>query len=50
MPKKKTPKPTILKAHRIAKAIGGGKGIRNPWAIGMATAKKAAAKRRRRKK
>lgn len=50
MAKKKTAKPTIKKAHTIADAIAaGGKLPRgsNPYAIGMAAAKKAAAKRKR---
>lgn len=49
---KKTPKATIKKAHRIARSImrsGSARGM-NPWAVGMATAKRAAAKRRRRRK
>jgi len=46
MAKKKTPKPTVKKAHRIAESIPTGS-VRNPYAVGMATAKKAAAKRKR---
>ena len=50
--KKKTAKPTIRKAHRIADRLKrsrrrGSQRVRNPYAVGMAAAKKAAAKRRR---
>jgi hypothetical protein len=48
MPKKMA-KATIKKAHRIAKKIPKGK-VRSPYAVGMAVAKKAAAKRRRKRK
>lgn len=51
MAKKKTPKSTIKKAHRIARAIKRkGKARGNPWAIGMAQAKRSAAKRKRKKR
>jgi hypothetical protein len=43
----KTAKATIKKAHKIADALKGQKGVGNPYAVGMATAKKAAAKRKR---
>ena len=42
---KKTPKPTIKKAHRIADAIPSGR-VRNRFAVGMAAAKKSARKRK----
>jgi hypothetical protein len=46
VPKKKTPKPTVKKAHKIARRIAKSGGVRNPWAVGMATAKKSARKRK----
>jgi len=42
----KVSKRTIVKAHRIARRIKGKKGIRNPWAVGMARAKRSARKKR----
>lgn len=48
MAKKKTPKATIKKAHKIARKIPAGK-VRNRFAVGMAAAKKAAAKRKRKR-
>jgi len=43
----RTPKRTVMKAHEIAKAIKrrGTHGV-NPYAVGMAQAKRSAAKRR----
>jgi hypothetical protein len=49
MPKKKTPKPTVKKGHKIARRIAKAGGVRNPWAVGMAQAKKSAAKRKRKR-
>jgi hypothetical protein len=48
--KRKCPKATIKKAHRIAEAIkrGGGKQPRSPYAVGMAVAT-GKVKRRRKK-
>lgn len=46
MPRKKMAKATIKKAHRIADAIPSGS-VRNRFAVGTATAKKSAAKRKR---
>ena len=46
MPNKRTPKPTIIKAHKIAKKIGS---TVNPYAVGMAVAKKAAKKAKRKR-
>ena len=43
---KKTPKPTIKKAHRIADAIKRRGGVKNPYAVGMAQAKRSARKRK----
>jgi hypothetical protein len=44
----KTHKKTVMKAHKIARAIGRGRGgVDNIYAVGMAAAKKSAAKRRR---
>lgn len=45
MAKRKMAKGTVKKAHTIARAIAGGS-VRNRYAVGMATAKKAAAKRK----
>jgi hypothetical protein len=52
MAKKKTPKATVKKGHRIARAIKRSRssGARDPWAVGMAQAKKSAAKRKRKKR
>ena len=49
--RKKTPKRTIKKAHRIARGImrAGGK-VRNPWAVGMAQAKGTAKRKKRRRR
>jgi hypothetical protein len=44
---KKTHKKTVMKAHKIARALGRGHGVDNPYAVGMAAAKKSAAKKRR---
>jgi hypothetical protein len=44
---KKTAKRTIVRAHKIARKIAKRGGVRNPYAVGMATAKKSAAKRKR---
>lgn len=44
----KTAKATIKKGHEIAKKLYGKPGIREPYAVGMAAAKRAAAKRKRR--
>jgi hypothetical protein len=44
---KKTHKRTIVKAHKIAAKVGSS--ARNPYAVGMAQAKKSAAKRRRKR-
>jgi hypothetical protein len=46
---KRMAKPTIKKAHKIARKIPRGK-VDNPYAVGMAAAKKAAAKRKRARK
>jgi len=46
--KRKTPKATIKKAHKIARKIARSGGARNPYAVGMAVAKRKAAKRKRR--
>jgi hypothetical protein len=46
---RKMHKATVKKAHKIARAIGRAGKVKNPYAVGMATAKKAAAKRRRRR-
>jgi hypothetical protein len=43
---KKLAKATIVKAHKIARAVRGE--VRNPYAVGMAQAKRSAAKRRTR--
>ena len=43
---RKMAKATQKKGHAIARKIGG-KGVRNKWAVGMAAAKKASAKRKR---
>jgi hypothetical protein len=46
--RKKLPKATIEKAHRIARGLKrSGARVRNPWAVGMAQAKRGARKRRR---
>jgi hypothetical protein len=48
MAKKKMAKPTIKKAHKIARSIKRSRSkVDNPWAVGTAVAKKAAAKRKR---
>jgi hypothetical protein len=44
---KKTSKRTIVKAHTIADRIKARGGVDNPYAVGMAQAKKSAAKRKR---
>jgi hypothetical protein len=44
---KKTHKKTVMKAHKIARAIGRSRGVDNVYAVGMAAAKKAARKRKR---
>ena len=47
--KRKTPKATILKAHRIARKIKRSKRagrVRNVWAVGMAVAKGTARRRK----
>jgi hypothetical protein len=51
MAKKKTPKPTITRAHKLARKIAksSGRTIRNPYAVGMAAAKKQAAARKRKR-
>ena len=47
---RKTAKATIMKAHRIARRIAAsGRRVRNPWAVGMAVAKRSARKRKRRR-
>jgi hypothetical protein len=46
---KKTPKATIKKGHKIARKIARRGGVRNPFAVGMAQAKRSAAKRKRRR-
>jgi hypothetical protein len=46
--KKRIAKPTIKKAHKIARRIPRGK-VDNPYAVGMSAAKKAAAKRKRKR-
>lgn len=46
----KMKKPTIQKAHKIARRIAkrrGASAVRNPYAVGAAVAKRAAAKRKR---
>jgi hypothetical protein len=43
----KTAKRTITKAHKMARKIAKSGGAENPYAVAMATAKKAAAKRKR---
>jgi hypothetical protein len=52
MAKHRTAKATVKKAHKIADAIKRSKGgsAVNPYAVGMATAKKAAAKRKQSRK
>lgn len=45
----KTPKATIKKAHEIADKLYGKPGIGNRYAVGMATAKRAAAARKKRR-
>lgn len=47
--KKKTPKATIKRAHKIARKIGKRKGVDNEWAVGMSVAKKSAARRKRKR-
>ncbi|HKA75356.1 MAG TPA: hypothetical protein VKE26_26370 [Xanthobacteraceae bacterium] len=44
----KLAKATIKKAHRLARKIAKRGGARNPYAVGTAVAKRAAAKRKRR--
>jgi hypothetical protein len=44
---KKTAKQTIVKGHKIARKIAKRGGVDNPYAVGMAQAKKSAAKRKR---
>jgi hypothetical protein len=47
--RKKTPKATVKKAHRIARKIARSGGARNAYAVGMAVAKRSAAKRKRKR-
>lgn len=45
---KKTPKATIKKAHKIAKAIKkAGSKVKNPYAVGMAAAKRSKKRKKR---
>lgn len=47
MAKRHVSKATEMKAHEIAKTLKGKPGIDNPYAVGMATAKRAARRRGR---
>jgi hypothetical protein len=42
-------KATVKKAHTIARKVARSSSAKNPYAVGMAAAKKAAAKRRRKR-
>jgi hypothetical protein len=44
---KKTHGKTITKAHKIGRKVAKSGSARNPYAVGMAAAKKAAARRKR---
>jgi hypothetical protein len=51
MSKKKMPKAAVKKAHKIADAVKkSGSGVRNPYAVGMATEKKHLRKLARKKR
>lgn len=54
MAKRKLAKPTLKKGHKIAKKVAKKRGHKKPtssdYAIGISTAKKSAAKRKRKKK
>lgn len=47
MAKRKLAKATVKKGHRIAEKLYGRPGVRNPYAVGMAAAKKSARRRKR---